>query len=463
MSYKPQISSLRNFSSTASTIAISAALISCAAVFSITGAYAAEKLPSVELHLDVLDGAPVETKSKKGDPFAPENSRNAEPKAVDSLPVTGKMPFSTTPSEPLKASELPKKKQKKPAKKIEQKTEAKKAAAPEKVEKILPAPPKQAIEKPEAPVQQPAAPKEQEPEFFIPPTTNEKPISSEPPIIPAPPVAAPKIEPIVPTSPPTKEPETIKSPEVKLEPVLPVPPAVPARESKPEVSGIGQEPAIIPIPTPSTEETKLPKLSEKKPEPVIKEPVIIQPPAPQKTEAPAPNVPEVDKKSSSVAITPMPPAPTPNEEFLKAIATPSENVEKTKEAEKPDVTGAKEIQPQKPNEGTAAPDPNFLLSIKFLNTEATLPISAEEDLKKIAKNMKSNKQTVTLFSYASESADQATTARRVSMARALAVRAFLIEQGIDSFNINVRAEGSKGVGGEPDRVDIVLLKDEKTK
>jgi outer membrane protein OmpA-like peptidoglycan-associated protein len=51
-------------------------------------------------------------------------------------------------------------------------------------------------------------------------------------------------------------------------------------------------------------------------------------------------------------------------------------------------------------------------------------------------------------------------ARRVSLARALAVRAYLIDQGIDSLRINVNAAGEKNPGGDPDRVDVYLKKQE---
>lgn len=64
---------------------------------------------------------------------------------------------------------------------------------------------------------------------------------------------------------------------------------------------------------------------------------------------------------------------------------------------------------------------------------------------------------LTVVAYASGSADQPSTARRLSLARALAVRSYLIEQGIDNLRINVQAEGSRNAGGQPDRVDLQLL------
>jgi outer membrane protein OmpA-like peptidoglycan-associated protein len=52
------------------------------------------------------------------------------------------------------------------------------------------------------------------------------------------------------------------------------------------------------------------------------------------------------------------------------------------------------------------------------------------------------------------------TARRVSLSRALAIRAYLIDQGIPSLRINVQAEGDKNPGGESDRVDMFVKQSE---
>ena len=44
----------------------------------------------------------------------------------------------------------------------------------------------------------------------------------------------------------------------------------------------------------------------------------------------------------------------------------------------------------------------------------------------------------------------------LALARALAVRAFLIDQGVDTLRINVQAEGGKDSGTPADRVDLFL-------
>jgi hypothetical protein len=62
-----------------------------------------------------------------------------------------------------------------------------------------------------------------------------------------------------------------------------------------------------------------------------------------------------------------------------------------------------------------------------------------------------------LKAYAGGTAETLSSARRLSLSRALSVRSFLIEQGIRSTRIDVRALGRAEDSGPPERVDIVLL------
>jgi outer membrane protein OmpA-like peptidoglycan-associated protein len=62
---------------------------------------------------------------------------------------------------------------------------------------------------------------------------------------------------------------------------------------------------------------------------------------------------------------------------------------------------------------------------------------------------------VQLLAYASGAPESESQARRLSLSRALAVRAYLGEQGIRGTRINVQALGIKSAGGPPDRVDAM--------
>ena len=67
-------------------------------------------------------------------------------------------------------------------------------------------------------------------------------------------------------------------------------------------------------------------------------------------------------------------------------------------------------------------------------------------------------QRLQLKAYAAAGADSASLARRLSLTRALTVRSVLIEQGVRSTRIDVRALGGKDAGDTPDRVDIFIIK-----
>ncbi len=67
--------------------------------------------------------------------------------------------------------------------------------------------------------------------------------------------------------------------------------------------------------------------------------------------------------------------------------------------------------------------------------------------------------TFTVTTYAAGVPDDPSTARRLALSRALAIRSLLIEQGIASMHIYLRALGSTGTqfaDGPPDRADIVV-------
>jgi outer membrane protein OmpA-like peptidoglycan-associated protein len=65
---------------------------------------------------------------------------------------------------------------------------------------------------------------------------------------------------------------------------------------------------------------------------------------------------------------------------------------------------------------------------------------------------------VQIVSHATGGADDAMEARRVSLARAVAVRAYLIEKGVRSLRIDVRALGNRAdTGPAADQVDLLVV------
>ena len=62
-----------------------------------------------------------------------------------------------------------------------------------------------------------------------------------------------------------------------------------------------------------------------------------------------------------------------------------------------------------------------------------------------------------LKAFAESTGNNSSKARRLSLSRTLVVRSFLIDNGLRSTRIDVRALGIARDGGAPDRVDIVSI------
>ncbi|MBL93808.1 MAG: hypothetical protein CFH06_01292 [Alphaproteobacteria bacterium MarineAlpha3_Bin5] len=122
----------------------------------------------------------------------------------------------------------------------------------------------------------------------------------------------------------------------------------------------------------------------------------------------------------------------------------------------------KEKKPEKNASLATLPTPtnniNDFLQVKFSDQGVKLTNDAQKELMELIKGVsnKANKR-LKLMAYANSEGLSASRARRLSLSRALAVRSFLIANGIRSTRIDVRALGNK-VGNEPgNRVDINVV------
>tara|TARA_Y100000588_G_scaffold265971_1_gene280761 strand:- start:1154 stop:1714 length:561 start_codon:yes stop_codon:yes gene_type:complete len=103
--------------------------------------------------------------------------------------------------------------------------------------------------------------------------------------------------------------------------------------------------------------------------------------------------------------------------------------------------------------------PGDLIQILFSKGASVLPQSAHASLAAVATHLGQDETLrLQLKAYASGGADAASQARRLSLSRALSVRSELIEQGVRSTRIDVRALGNKSESKASDRVDIILVK-----
>jgi outer membrane protein OmpA-like peptidoglycan-associated protein len=98
------------------------------------------------------------------------------------------------------------------------------------------------------------------------------------------------------------------------------------------------------------------------------------------------------------------------------------------------------------------------MSLPFAGADATLNDTAKRQLEAVAaRAVKDESLRLQLLAYASGGGEAANSARRLSLSRALAVRSYLIDKGVRSTRIDVRALGNRlEGGGDPDRVDVIV-------
>jgi outer membrane protein OmpA-like peptidoglycan-associated protein len=122
-----------------------------------------------------------------------------------------------------------------------------------------------------------------------------------------------------------------------------------------------------------------------------------------------------------------------------------------------------QAQPASRTPPPAEPAPAFVPSgksaarVNFMTGSSDLPENAKPQLKAVAEQMnRDGDMRVQLLAYAGPRDDTASQTRRLSLFRALAVRTYLIEQGIRSTRMDVRAMGNKYDEEPADRVDVVI-------
>ncbi len=177
-------------------------------------------------------------------------------------------------------------------------------------------------------------------------------------------------------------------------------------------------------------------------------PQIALPEAPKP--APAPVAPPVQMVKAEAPVTLPPTALTPPPLPVAKVEAPVEPA--------PQVASVP-VNPAPAAAAVAALRGSDTLSVPFTVDSARLPESAHANLDRLAKRMlKDEGLGLQLLAYADGDDANASKARRLSLSRALEVRKYLMEQGLRSTRIEVRALGNKIEGpGPADRVDAVLV------
>ncbi len=186
------------------------------------------------------------------------------------------------------------------------------------------------------------------------------------------------------------------------------------------------------------------------------------PPAPAKPAAAA-------KIKAADAAPPPPPAPAPKTEVAAAPPPPSAPAAPAAPPA-PAATPTAPASPSSAEASSAAPAAAEQASLPDASGEKPAQVLFNGDDTKLsadgqgildsvyAKLEASNDLRVQLMAYAAGSDLTSSKARRISLSRALSVRSYLIEKGLRSTRIDVRALGDKEQGAPENRVDVNIVK-----
>ncbi len=200
-----------------------------------------------------------------------------------------------------------------------------------------------------------------------------------------------------------------------------------------------------------------PAKAAQKPEPEVAKAEAPAAPAPEKaprSEVAASKAPPPAAKTAASAIAETAGAPPP------PPAPPTVDKESTRDKVPPAAAAAKKKAPQQVAALPAGDvvKPGQTLKVVFPEAASKMPAEAKGPLRNLAAAMKGKaKLRLQLHAYAGGESLSASKARRLSLSRALSVRSYLIETGVRSTRIDVRALGNKATDEPLNRVDVVVV------
>lgn len=193
----------------------------------------------------------------------------------------------------------------------------------------------------------------------------------------------------------------------------------------------------------------------KKPAPAkpAKKTIASAPPAPLTAPPPAPAMP-AEPTVKGVPLAPPPAATQPEKKPEPAAKTAAAPAPASPPAAKP--------RPVKTEQAASPPaavmKEGLALQVAFAADVSKLPDAAKDGLTTLAKQLKENENLrLQLMAYAGGKDLSPSKARRLSLSRALSVRSFLIESGVRSTRIDVRALGDKTTEEPLNRVDVNIV------
>ena len=228
-----------------------------------------------------------------------------------------------------------------------------------------------------------------------------------------------------------------------------------------------------PAKKPAIKKPEPPKVAATKPpEPLITAPASPAPPTSKTAVAKATPEPASKPVEKAAAKPSPPPKPASQQQAKAAPPAPPPAMKpvvkkptvSTPAPPKAPVLAAKpKLESKAKEQAAVAPAPKETktgqaLRVAFGATASKLPAAAKNDLKALAKKLKGKDNLrLQLMAYAGGKSLSSSKARRMSLSRALSVRSFLIENGVRSTRIDVRALGSKTTEKPVNRVDVNIV------
>jgi outer membrane protein OmpA-like peptidoglycan-associated protein len=327
------------------------------------------------------------------------------------------------------------------------------------------------------------------------------PLAETPESVPAP--AAPSFDETFPVTPPVgrvlKPSAALPLPESVVEAVNAVPPTPPAEEPTAHVVTPPRPPSNYPsymtqpdaVSTPPEKSGRV-MMPAHKPASVeaieaeaVTEPEVelgVEEIAPPPASSPAPAAAEEDQ-AEPISLLAKPPAETttevatpvegkemPVQDVTQEINAPAPEAEKPAEAAPVTETlplaeeAPAAVSPETSTEETTPPAPAAAvpsisdLSIDFEGNSSDITNDAQIKLANVVKQLEGTEGRIQVRSYATGEDGSKSSARRISLSRALAVRSFLMDNKIKPTRVDVRALGAETDRSPLDRVDIVFVR-----
>jgi outer membrane protein OmpA-like peptidoglycan-associated protein len=201
-----------------------------------------------------------------------------------------------------------------------------------------------------------------------------------------------------------------------------------------------------------------------KPAPAPAKPAPAKPAPAKQTASAAPAQPQSSSSNDGYGIFAAPPGAGLITETPPASAPKSQppRSEPSRQPATPKQQTAKAEPPARPLMAQEPPTPGLTKrSVILFSAGASDPArKALDSIKFLAGDLNSamvnQGSRVQLLAYGGEKGDKSSDARRLSLKRALAIRQVLIDDGVPSERIDVRAMGGADDGGPADRVDVFV-------